>query len=111
MKREKYIFVQQEIFTQGDTGGSRSMWQMFWGGWAKVTESSYATALEEGQWSGNKAIRFEVRKNSITEKIATDMRVVYRDKKYLIDSVVEVDKFSLSIMAKIKERNQGQKTT
>ena len=103
MKREKYITIQTPVNTVTATGGSRNTsWAVYWSGWAEIAENTYQTAMEESQWSGNKAVRVNIRKNGTTDNITTSMRMIYRDKPYLINSVKEIDRFTLELMAKIK---------
>jgi SPP1 family predicted phage head-tail adaptor len=103
LKRSKYITIQEPVNTITATGGSRNTsWSVFWSGWAEVLESTYQTAMEESQWTGNKAVQVNIRKNGKTDNITTSMRMIYRDKQYLINSVRELDRFTLELMAKIK---------
>lgn len=105
MKRDKYIVIQKAITTVGDTGGSRSTWTTHWQGWAKVEEMTYSTAMEESQWTGNKAIRVNLRKFPVTDLINSTMRISYRGILYLINSKIELDRFNYEIMASTKETN------
>ena len=106
MKRDKFIIVQRGIFTVGETGGSRTTWASHWTGWANVEEMTYTTAMEESQWTGNKTIRVNIRKFPVTEKINSTMRIIYRGQTYLINSKVELDRFTYQIMASVKELNE-----
>jgi len=105
MKRDKWLIIQKSTTTVGQTGGSRSTWTTHWQGWANVEESTYNTAMEEGQWSGNKAIKCNVRKFPITGEINSTYRINYRGINYLIGSVRELDRFTLEIMASTKLRD------
>lgn len=103
MKRDKFISVQKATTVLTDTGGSRSTWTTHWSGWARVDEMTYNTAMEESQWTGNKNIRVNIRKFPVTEMINSTMRIVYRGQNYLINSKVELDRFTFQLMASIKE--------
>ena len=105
MKRDKFITVQKAVTTVGATGGSRSTWTTHWTGWASVEEMTYSTAIEESQWTGNKSIRVNIRKFPVTDLINSTMRIVYRNTTYLINSKVELDRFTYQIMASTKETN------
>lgn len=105
MKRDKWLVIQKATFTLTESGGSRSTWLTHWQGWANVEESSYRTAMEESQWSGNKAIKCNVRKFPITGEINSTYRINYRGDIYTIGSVRELDRFTLEIMATIKLRD------
>jgi SPP1 family predicted phage head-tail adaptor len=103
LKRSKYITIQEPVNTVTATGGSRNTsWSVFWSGWCEIVESTYTTAMEESQFTGNKAVQVNIRKNGKTDNITTSMRMIYRDKQYLINSVRELDRFTLELMAKIK---------
>jgi SPP1 family predicted phage head-tail adaptor len=103
LKRSKYITIQEPVNTVTATGGSRNTsWTTFWSGWCEIVESTYTTAMEESQFTGNKAVQVNIRKNGKTDNITTSMRMIYRDKQYLINSVRELDRFTLELMAKIK---------
>jgi SPP1 family predicted phage head-tail adaptor len=103
MKRDKFIVIQAPVNQTTSTGGSRNVaWTTFFSGWANVVESTYTTAMEESQFTGNKAVQVNIRKNGKTDNITTSMRMIYRDKQYLINSVRELDRFTLELMAKIK---------
>lgn len=103
MKREKFLTIQEPTNQITATGGSRNVsWSIFWQGWGSLEESTYTTALEESQFTGNKAVRVIIRKNGKTDNITTSMRMIYRDKQYLINAVKEIDRFYLELMAKIK---------
>ena len=104
MKRDKWLIIQKATTTKGDTGGSRTTWLTYWQGWAMVEESTFSTAMEEGQWSGNKAIKCNVRKFPNTNQIDATYRISYRGVNYLIGSVRELDRFTLEIMATTKLR-------
>lgn len=103
MRRDKFISVQEPIITVGESGGSREVYVNYWTGWAKIDELSYNTTSEEGQYVGNKPIKITLWKNSKTDKITTAMRIDYRSKTYLINSIREIDRFDLEIIATIKE--------
>lgn len=103
MKRDKFISIQEPIITIGSTGGTREMYVQFWTGWASVDELSYSTGMEQGQYVGNKSIKVVLWKNRKTDKINTSMRIDYRSKTYLINSIRELDRFTMEVIATIKE--------
>lgn len=103
MRRDKFISIQEPILTVGATGGTREIYVNYWTGWCNVFEGNYGTSMEEGQFTGNKSIRLELWKNSKTHQINTAMRIDYRSKTYLINSIREIDRFTLEITATIKE--------
>ena len=103
MRRDKFISIQEPIMTIGATGGTREIYVNYWTGWCKVNEGNYNTSMEEGQFVGNKGIRIEMWKNAKTDKINTSMRIDYRSKTYLINSIREIDRFTLELTASIKE--------
>lgn len=103
MRRDKFVSIQEPILTIGPTGGSREIYVNYWTGWCKVNEGNYNTSMEEGQFVGNKGIRIEMWKNAKTDKINTSMRIDYRSKTYLINSIREIDRFTLELTASIKE--------
>lgn len=103
MRRDKFISIQEPILTVGATGGTREIYVNFWTGWCNVFEGNYGTSMEEGQYTGNKSIRLELWKNSKTHQINTAMRIDYRSKTYLINSIREIDRFTLEITATVKE--------
>ena len=105
MKRDKYIAVQASINSVGATGGSRATWITHWTGWASIDENNYSTTMEQSQWVGNKSIKVNIRKFPVTEQINSSMRIIYRDQVYLINSKIELDRFTYQITATIKERN------
>lgn len=107
MKRDKYITIQEPIFIQGDTGGTRESFVQYWSGWASVTEKNYNTITEEAQFVGQKSITINLWKNGKTDKVNSTMRVDYRSNIYLINSIIELDRFTLQLTATIKERNGG----
>lgn len=103
MRRDKFISIQEPIMTIGATGGTREIYVNYWTGWCKVNEGNYNTSMEEGQFVGNKGIRIELWKNAKTDRINTSMRIDYRSKTYLINSIREIDRFTLELTASIKE--------
>lgn len=103
MRRDKFVSIQEPILTIGPTGGTREIYVNYWTGWCRVDEGSYNTGMEEGQFVGNKSIRITIWKNAKTHQINTAMRIDYRSKTYLINSVRELDRFTLEITATIKE--------
>jgi head-tail adaptor len=103
MKRDKFIIIQEPIMTVGPTGGTREIYVQYWSGWGQVNERSYGTSMEEGQFSGNKTIQVMLWKNGKTDKINTAMRIDYRSNTYLINSIREIDRFTLELTAVIKE--------
>ena len=107
MRRDKYIIIQSPTYVSTDTGGTRAIYSAYWTGWAKVTESNYSTAMQEGQFAGNKSITIELWKNAKTGSLNTEMRISYRDKIYLINSIIELDRFTLQITANLKELIQS----
>ena len=103
MRRDKFISIQEPILTLGATGGTREIYVNYWTGWCNVFEGNYNTSMEEGQFVGNKSIRIEIWKNAKTDRINTAMRIDYRSKTYLINSLREIDRFTLELTATIKE--------
>lgn len=103
MKRDKYILIQKPIFTATETGGTKAAYTVFWQGWAEVIEKTYSTTLEQSQWTGNKMLTFNIRKNGKTDQLTTDMRISYRGKIYDLDAIREIDRFTLEVNAKIKQ--------
>ena len=103
MRRDKYIIIQSPTYVSTDTGGTRSIYTAMWSGWAKVSESGYNTAMQEGQFAGNKGITVELWKNAKTNSLTSEMRISYRDKIYLINSIIELDRFTLQLTANLKE--------
>lgn len=103
MRRDKFISIQEPIMTIGETGGTREIYVNYWTGWCKVNEGNYNTSMEEGQFVGNKGIRIELWKNAKTDRINTAMRIDYRSKTYMINSIREIDRFTLELTASIKE--------
>ena len=59
--------------------------------------------MEEGQFVGNKMITVQLWKNGKTDKVNTAMRIAYRSKNYLINSIRELDRFTLEVTAMTKE--------
>jgi head-tail adaptor len=103
MRRDKYIIIQSPTYTQTESGGTRAIYTGFWSGWAKVSEGSYNTGMQEGQFAGNKGLTVELWKNAKTNALTTEMRISYRDKIYLINSIIELDRFTLKLTANLKE--------
>jgi SPP1 family predicted phage head-tail adaptor len=103
MRRDKFITVQKAVTVDGSTGGSRSTWVPHWQGWAQVKDMTYKTVLEQSQWTGNKSIQVNIRKFPITDAINTSMRVLYRDEVYLIGAKIELDRFTLQLLAITKQ--------
>ena len=103
MRRDKFISIQEPILTVGATGGTREIYVNYWTGWCAVFEGNYNTGMEEGQFVGNKGIRVQIWKNGKTDRISTAMRIDYRSKTYLINSIREIDRFTLELTASIKE--------
>jgi len=103
MRRDKYITIQSPTYTETPTGGTRAMYTVYWSGWAKVEEAKYNTGMQEGQFTGNKMLTVELWKNAKTDALTTDMRIIYREKTYLINSIIELDRFTLQLSANIKE--------
>jgi head-tail adaptor len=103
MRRDKFVSIQEPIITVGATGGTREIYVNYWTGWARVDEGNYNTRMEEGQFVGNKGVRLTIWKNAKTDKINTAMRIDYRSNTYLINSIREVDRFTLEITGTIKE--------
>jgi head-tail adaptor len=106
MRRDKYIIVQAPTYVATESGGTRSIYTTYWSGWAKVDEVGYNTGMQEGQFVGNKSINIELWKNAKSNAINTEMRISYRDKIYLINSLIEIDRFTLQITANLKELNK-----
>jgi head-tail adaptor len=103
MRRDKYIMIQAPSYTSTDTGGTRSIYSVYWSGWAKVSEGNYNTGMQEGQFTGNKGITVELWKNAKTDALTTEMRISYREKMYLINSIIEIDRFTVQLTANLKE--------
>ena len=103
MRRDKFVSIQEPIITVGATGGTRQIYVNYWTGWARVDEGNYSTRMEEGQFVGNKGVRLTIWKNAKTDKINTAMRIDFRSNTYLINSIREVDRFTLEITGTIKE--------
>jgi hypothetical protein len=103
MRRDKYIIIQSPTYNQTESEGTRAVYTAFWTGWAKVTEASYSTSMQEGQFAGNKGLTIELWKNAKTGSLTTEMRISYRDQIYLINSIIEIDRFTLQLTANLKE--------
>jgi head-tail adaptor len=103
MRRDKFVSIQEPIMTLGATGGTREIYVNYWTGWVRVDELAYSTSMEEGQYVGNKMIRIQIWKNAKTDKINTAMRIDYRSNTYLINSIRELDRFTLEVTGMIKE--------
>ena len=108
MKRDKFILIQSPLNIVSPSGGSRSIWTTYCSGWANVVEGNYNTTLQEGQFDGRKGITFSVKKNSLTEKITTAMRVDFRGEIYLIQMVKELDRFTLELSATQKDISSSE---
>ena len=98
--------IQASINTVTATGGSRSTWVTYWSGWARIDEKAYSTTLEQSQWTGNHTINIAIKKYPVTDMINTTMRVLYRNELYLINSKVELDRFTLQFTASKKQRDE-----
>lgn len=108
MKLDKFIQIQGERMGNTLSGGSAAIRFDYWTGWANVREKNYSTVTQSGQYVGQKATHFTIRKNLLTEGINTTMFVIYRNEEYLIKDIIEIDSFHLSITAAIRERNTVQ---
>jgi head-tail adaptor len=99
MIARNYIEIQRSVATIGVTGGSTTQWLTYWAGFANIEEKAYNVGTEAGQWEGLKPIVVKLRKNAITESIRESMRVVYRNRFYLIKDISEMDAFYLKLSA------------
>jgi hypothetical protein len=108
MKLDKFLRIEKEEMGNTPSGGSQAFRSDYWTGWGNVREKNYSTVTQSGQYVGQKATHFTIRKNLLTEGINTTMFVIYRNEEYLIKDIIEIDPFHLSITAVIRERNTVQ---